>query len=320
MSALVFGLLEIGDKKSEKNEVKMQVMKTMLKISIWLNLVLLGGLVYSVLHQSKTEIAITRTIIAETALSAKVATNSPSALAAQTEWTQPFHWSRLESTNDYRRYVANLRAIGCPEATVQDIVNGDARRAFAFKRRELGLDGSGSGSWSRLRESQLTATLLGENTLVEESSVPAHSAENREQPASGAKIAQEHVSMGMQPAELPWRGGKVVEPIYPLAFRKVNQEALGFGGREQAAIEQVQQQFVADVGGASQNPSDPAYLARWQSAQVKADDTLRGLLGSQAYMAYQQQQYYAWYQPQVLAADSEGRVLTINPALFSQEK
>lgn len=36
----------------------------------------------------------------------------------------PFHWSQIEST-DYREYVANLRAIGCPEQMIRDIVAAD---------------------------------------------------------------------------------------------------------------------------------------------------------------------------------------------------
>src|SRR5258708_21648472 len=41
----------------------------------------------------------------------------PSALNA-------FHGSRLES-EDYRLYAANLRGIGCPEATIRDIITAD---------------------------------------------------------------------------------------------------------------------------------------------------------------------------------------------------
>src|SRR5262245_55092968 len=32
-----------------------------------------------------------------------------------------FHWSQIESP-DYREYISNLRAIGCPEATIRDII------------------------------------------------------------------------------------------------------------------------------------------------------------------------------------------------------
>ena len=47
----------------------------------------------------------------------------------------PFDWRQVES-EDYQAYVKNLRAIGCPEQTVQDIVTADLRQAFAAKRAE----------------------------------------------------------------------------------------------------------------------------------------------------------------------------------------
>jgi hypothetical protein len=43
---------------------------------------------------------------------------------------EPFQWSRLES-EDYRAYIANLRAIGCPETTLRDIIVADVNKLFA---------------------------------------------------------------------------------------------------------------------------------------------------------------------------------------------
>lgn len=52
------------------------------------------------------------------------------------EVTEPFHWAQLES-QDYREYVANLRAIGCPEATIRDIISADVRDLYARRIKEL---------------------------------------------------------------------------------------------------------------------------------------------------------------------------------------
>jgi len=41
-----------------------------------------------------------------------------------------FHWSQVESTN-YFEYVAGLRAIGCPEQTIRDIVSADLNTVLA---------------------------------------------------------------------------------------------------------------------------------------------------------------------------------------------
>jgi hypothetical protein len=47
-----------------------------------------------------------------------------------------FHWGLVESA-DYRQYIANLRAIGCPERLIRDIIIADVAKLYAGKRREL---------------------------------------------------------------------------------------------------------------------------------------------------------------------------------------
>jgi len=46
--------------------------------------------------------------------------------------TQRFDWRAVESA-DYREYIANLRAIGCPEETIRDIVGADLRKNLLEK-------------------------------------------------------------------------------------------------------------------------------------------------------------------------------------------
>ncbi|MBI1842167.1 MAG: hypothetical protein HYR88_15125 [Verrucomicrobia bacterium] len=57
------------------------------------------------------------------------ATNSASA-------SQPFQWSELES-KDYREYVERLRAIGCPEQTIRDLIIADIDKLYAARIRSL---------------------------------------------------------------------------------------------------------------------------------------------------------------------------------------
>lgn len=49
---------------------------------------------------------------------------------------QAFHWRQVESP-DYFQYVANLRAIGCPEATIRDIIIADVNQMYARRRAAL---------------------------------------------------------------------------------------------------------------------------------------------------------------------------------------
>ncbi len=44
----------------------------------------------------------------------------------------PFLWSQIESP-DYRHYIANLRAVGCPEQVVRDLIMADLNQVFATR-------------------------------------------------------------------------------------------------------------------------------------------------------------------------------------------
>jgi len=46
-----------------------------------------------------------------------------------------FTWELVESP-DYLEYIANLRAIGCPEETIRDIIVADVNKLYAAKKRE----------------------------------------------------------------------------------------------------------------------------------------------------------------------------------------
>src|SRR5947209_8591651 len=52
----------------------------------------------------------------------------------------PLRWALLESTN-YHEYIANLRAVGCPEGTIHDITRSVVESAYA--PRFAGLDHPG---------------------------------------------------------------------------------------------------------------------------------------------------------------------------------
>lgn len=44
-------------------------------------------------------------------------------------------WETVES-EDYRKYIANLRAIGCPDETISDIIRADVNKLFAARKKE----------------------------------------------------------------------------------------------------------------------------------------------------------------------------------------
>ena len=226
-------------------------MKPMLRISLVLNLILLGTLLIWVTSARKPNLPPTPVAPLETV-------TAPAAVP--TEKAELWHWNQLVNPNDYHVFVNNLRSIGCPEPTLHDIVAGDANRAFAFKRHQLKLDGSGTGAWSYQAEDRLVAGLLGKTYRGDVAQTAS--------PAGNAEPPVETLS-------------------YPLVFKNVDLDALGLDEEQKAAVVTMQQQFIEAIGGANQDTSDPAYLARWQVAQPEMDDTMRGMLGAEIFQKYQ---------------------------------
>ncbi len=317
-------------------------MKTMSKISIGLNLALLGGVIFFLASQRK-EAAVPAPAASEAPAAPVTASPIPPAPPAMEP--APFRWSQLDSAEDYRVYVMNLRAIGCPEPTIADIVRGNTSRAFAWKRNQLGLDGSGSGPWSRAAETQLVATLLGARPLAAGTAALAQSTKN---PMGGNGAAEasapepgaaEGAPFGtgsgdeVAQASVPSPGLGAASPSYPLFLQNVNWSALGFDASQQAAIKQARQQYLSQINSQNQNPnnpanpnpgdranpnpSDPVPWTHWQAAPQGPDGPLSDLLGAESYAAYEQQQYLNWYTPQALA-NADGGNLTIDlPTFFS---
>ena len=47
-----------------------------------------------------------------------------------------FDWRQVES-EDYRKYIANLRGINCPEETIRDLIIADVNKLFASRRTQI---------------------------------------------------------------------------------------------------------------------------------------------------------------------------------------
>ncbi|MDB6124952.1 MAG: hypothetical protein JWQ71_3945 [Pedosphaera sp.] len=52
------------------------------------------------------------------------------------EVAHKFDW-RLVESEDYKKYIANLRSIGCPEETIRDIIIADVNKLFESRAKEL---------------------------------------------------------------------------------------------------------------------------------------------------------------------------------------
>lgn len=132
-------------------------MKTAFGFSVLLNIVLVGGLFFLVNHRQKVVSVQVPPPAPKVSAQVDLNTVKPAKSEAQ---PQPFRWSQLKSGHDYRRFIGNLRASGCPESTVRDIVQGNVSRGFAWERSRLGIDDFTDGPWSKASEMAFIADLL----------------------------------------------------------------------------------------------------------------------------------------------------------------
>lgn len=75
--------------------------------------------------------------------------------------TNEFNWSQVESS-DYRQYIANLRAIGCPENTIKDIILTDILKLYAAQRGQFYHNGREFKFWETDEKRKLNAKQLEE--------------------------------------------------------------------------------------------------------------------------------------------------------------
>lgn len=260
-------------------------MKTMLKISMVLNLSLAAGLVFLLVggHKRVPEAPAAAKEAARVAIDdgAKVTPAPP----AQAE-PKPFRWSQLEAA-DYHQYVKNLRAIGCPEFTLRVIVTADVEvlyqgRIAALKGKIRAYEGS---SWTN----QLAAPGTEEALKAELQKIP------------GEELAEINDLLGLQPAPVEvavtpqrrppaWAG---TPPAMPYVLQDIDFSALNLDQEQQQMVAGLRQDFIDRIGGTNQDPNDPAYLARWQKAQAYEDSMLSAYIGGDGMRKIQEMQFSA---------------------------
>jgi hypothetical protein len=253
-------------------------MKRNFGISLMLNLALAMGLAFLLVKQHQTA-PVPPTALPKAPQITNLATVPAPVLPHETV-TRSFRWSDLDSSNGYRGFIANLRAIGCPETSIADIVRGNFDRAFSWERSRLRLDASVSGPWSRASENALINNLLVSSS--------------------------------------PWlaRDGNWNADARRTAASSGNQSS--GGQRQQADLNGDHRQNSGSspqlAGGPISSSEPPAVLETSANGQPATSDPYT--MSSQDIMARQQAQYYGWYQPQVIAAAAGQLPLYINPDAF----
>jgi hypothetical protein len=257
-------------------------MKTILKISILMNLVLVFGLGLMWSRQNR-ELAVGTAAVTNTPAPA-VVTAVPPVVERQTG-LPPFHWSQLESA-DYRTYVNNLRASGCPATTLRAIVVADIARRYSGKylALEQQLADLASNSWSV----QIASFNVQQSLQARLQKLPdAEAAEIADM--LGYKSAPAVVAEVV--AALPARKTRPIpqnQPIVmPMVLRDADLSSVKLNDPELQAINDLRQRFWDQVGGQNQDTNDPAFQQRWRQAQPEADNLLKGMLGLRTYQQYE---------------------------------
>lgn len=237
-------------------------MKTLLKISVLLNLLLFACLSYALR---------TRT----SAIEPQPATPPPASTIETTSippviiQPKPFRWSQLESTN-YLTYIQNLRGIGCPEQTVRDIITADVESLYQARAQRLRQTQSDSSAELEMESQRLAAEKASVIARLLGADATQLTAESSSAP-----------STNMRP-----RNGTAPTPL-PLVWQDVDLSALNLNPDQKEAIASLRRDFMQKIGGANQDPSTPAYRERWQKAQPETDAALAGLVGRKEFLQMQ---------------------------------
>jgi hypothetical protein len=193
----------------------------------------------------------------------------PAPPTAAPEPAQKFQWSQLEST-DYHTYIANLRAIGCPKQTIQDIIVADVDSLYALRRAQL-QQGPAVQVDQRKSQAQLQQ-LRNEEVGVLQALLGAPSPVKDEAGALAASPAA---------VEAPIRRSRFGNspndsgPI-PVAFQDPGPD-MELKPAQIEIINDVRETFTNALKGL--DPNSPEYARRWQEAQAEADQRMGALLG-----------------------------------------
>lgn len=194
-----------------------------------------------------------------------------------------FHWRQVESAS-YPEYLANLRAIGCPEQTINDIISADLKSLFDARRSTARASAQDIPEIARATESidreeqAVRQQLLAPPPL---SPTPA-SVRTTGSRLSAASTASPPADP--QPAEESLAGFTTQDAS--LSQLKQIYASIKPSETELKLLQGLRQEFEADFGNSPSNTAGPDYEKRRRAALQQTDDLLRSLIGYQRYNEY----------------------------------
>jgi hypothetical protein len=127
-----------------------------------------------------------------------------------------------------------------------------------------------------------TNSTAGPEAEVETSTLPVPSTLPAETQGSESEVALAPV-----PARLPRDRSQAQPILMPLVFQPVDLATLKLNDEQAQAISDLQEKFLDEIGGAGQDPNDPAYREKWLRNQPEIDSDLRAMIGVTAFQNYQ---------------------------------
>jgi hypothetical protein len=258
---------------------------SLFKASLILNL-MLGGLAFGLWQRSNHAQMKTELLVAQKPSIEK----KPTPLIAK---TQPFQWSQLDAP-DFDTFVKNLRGIGCPEATIHDIVAGELTEIYAEKRQQATLAKLSAGNQHAQAEqrrldteqAQLLARLVpapirtSDDFGHEKSSSPSKPSK-----ASGATLTANNPTSGIPVAFLVGNAPDAVTEPGTLPMT-VTDPTLDPRTAEQ--LNQMRTQFAETLQKeAGQDPASPVYRQRWHKIQRDQEEFFSSMYGGDAFVRLQ---------------------------------
>jgi len=110
--------------------------RVLLILSVCANILLAGYIVYQGRGKSQGPTAVESAPKTVDVTPATAAPKSDGKTVTVTVPAAGLNWRNVES-EDYKKYIANLRAIGCPEETIRDIIVADVNKLFEQRKREV---------------------------------------------------------------------------------------------------------------------------------------------------------------------------------------
>lgn len=255
--------------------------------SLTLNVLLLGGLVMTgVGRRATTQVtAALKSAPMKQAVDAKAPAAAPHPTKAAS-----FRWQELDA-QDFPTFVKNLRAIGCPEPTLRDIIEGELREIYAPKLQEVA-----AGSRGQQRELETLKISNERDRLLATLMAPAGSSALAAAISGAAEVGSAlhttapdpNVATSQPAARIPAAFAYAVKTgaVLTVGQGAPNTKAASpeLGPTETTMLQQMQGDFAKALGDAAEGPESPVYRQRWNAELDRSNERFRALFGVSAYL------------------------------------